>query len=636
MKTIEEMLRNLARSDVTEFAVVSDRLPCVKIGDTFHPVDDEAPSTDTILEMLVSAGGSRYVDSLGAKPVHWTLRIDGVGTLSVRALLRGDIVQARFVVTQRDAPASTRAGGRALRADIDPRGRGDGNFSPPPPPPAAAAALVEAEPVFDFDSPRATPAVPRATGSAASLDFDEPDQASGPSSDLRGRMPGADEPIELEMEHLIERTASIAPQRVSSPRIAILSDPVPPPAPVVRPTLSQEMRAVGPAGVFERFLAQARQANASDLHLVSERPSLLRVAGELVPSGDPLAPERVAEMVNRIVPERLHPTLEHDGSCDFAVNDTHGRCRVNVAKQRTGYKVCVRLIPAAIPTLASLGLPENIGAATHHHQGLILVTGPTGHGKTSTLAAVVDIINRETTHHIITVEDPVEYVHPRKRAMMSQREVGSNTRTFAAALKGSLREDPDVIVVGELRDTETVRMALSASETGHLVIGTMNTPSAAKTIDRLIDLFPPTDQAQVRMTLAGGLRLIVSQRLLPNADRTGLVAACEILPGSISLWSLIRDNKTYQIPSLQQRGKGLGITRFDDSLVDLVKAGRTSLEVAKQWAESPEEMEMTALNKRPVAVNPMQPQPGKPVGEGAKEAVAGILGKAGNLFRKGS
>jgi twitching motility protein PilT len=231
------------------------------------------------------------------------------------------------------------------------------------------------------------------------------------------------------------------------------------------------------------------------------------------------------------------------------------------------------------------------------------------------------------------VEDPIEYLHPRKKAMMSQREVGTMTKTFQSALKGSLREDPDVIVVGELRDTDTVRMALSASETGHLVIGTMNTPSAAKTIDRLIDLFPPADQAQVRMTLAGGLRLIVSQRLIPNSDRTRFVAAAELLPGSISLWSLIRDNKTFQIPSLQQRGKGIGIIRIDDSLVDLVKSGRTTLEIAKEYAENPEDVELTVLGKKPQIANPNAPPPPRPPGD--PNAVQGFLGKAGNLFRKG-
>ncbi|MDP9000626.1 MAG: Flp pilus assembly complex ATPase component TadA, partial [Myxococcota bacterium] len=206
-----------------------------------------------------------------------------------------------------------------------------------------------------------------------------------------------------------------------------------------------------------------------------------------------------------------------------------------------------------------------------------------------------------STHHIITVEDPVEYIHARKKAMISQREVGTHTRSFQAALKASLREDPDVIVVGELRDTETVRMALAASETGHLVVGTMNTPSAAKTIDRLIDLFPPADQPQVRMTLAGGLHLIVSQRLVAAAEGGAMVAAVELLPGSIALWSLIRDNKTYQIPSLQQRGKGFGIVRLDDSLADLVRAGRVTRTVALAIAENPDELDAVLSGKRPAA-----------------------------------
>jgi twitching motility protein PilT len=256
------------------------------------------------------------------------------------------------------------------------------------------------------------------------------------------------------------------------------------------------------------------------------------------------------------------------------------------------------------------------------------------------MAAIVDIINSNTTHHVITVEDPIEYIHPRKKAMMSQREVGTNTKTFAAALKGSLREDPDVIVVGELRDTETVRMALSASETGHLVLGTMNTPSAAKTIDRLIDLFPPGDQAQVRITLAGGLRLIVAQRLLPRKDGPGMVAAVELLPGSVPLWNLIRDNKTYQIPSLQQRGKGFGIIRLDDSLGDLVRAGKVTTEDAVIVADSPEELEATLAGKRPAAAPAVLPDGVKPPAEQlatpTPDAAApkGLLGRAGAFFGK--
>jgi twitching motility protein PilT len=356
---------------------------------------------------------------------------------------------------------------------------------------------------------------------------------------------------------------------------------------------------------FEALLGQARTRGASDLHLVAARPPLLRVAGELVPSGDAIDARELEIMVRSAVPARLFPDLERDGSCDFAIEHAaNGRFRVNVSRQRTGLKASLRLIGFEVPTLASLGLPDDIGKATHHHQGLIVVTGPTGHGKTSTLAAIVDLLNSETSHHIITVEDPVEYVHPRKKALISQREVGTNTRSFAAALKASLREDPDVIVVGELRDTETVRMALSASETGHLVLATMNTPSAAKTIDRLIDLFPPGDQPQVRMGLAGGLRLIVSQRLVRGVDGAKVFAAAEILPGSIALWNLIREAKTYQIPSLQQRGKAMGIVRLDDSLADLVRSGRVALEEARVYAESPDELTFVVTGRRPAPAAP--------------------------------
>jgi twitching motility protein PilT len=371
---------------------------------------------------------------------------------------------------------------------------------------------------------------------------------------------------------------------------------------------------------LDAILRSARGEGASDVHVIADRPLAVRVAGELVSRGQVLPAASIDAMLADVVPERLRSLLADQGSCDFAMDRAGiGRFRVNVSRQRTGLKGCFRCIPDELPTLASLGLPPEIERATHHHQGLVLVTGPTGHGKTTTLAAIVDIINAGTTHHVITVEDPVEFLHPRKLAMMSQREVGSHTRSFAAALKGSLREDPDVIVVGELRDTETVRMALAASETGHLVVATMNTPSAAKTIDRLVDLFPPADQQQVRMTLAGGLHLIVSQRLVPAADGKKMAVAVELLPGSVALWSLIRDNKTYQIPSLQQRGKGFGIVRIDDSLADLVRSGRISLETALTVAEAPDDLEATLGKKAPAPEPPRKPE-------------AGLLGKAGQIF----
>ncbi len=534
MKNLEQMLRELARPGVTEFAVVSERLPCVKIDGKYEPVDDSARSTDAILALLASVGGSRYVNELAERPAAWTTRVDGLGSVAVQAVLRDGRLQARFVLVNKAAV----------------------NAAPGPVAPAA-----------------------------------EPPPA-------RVHVPPVEEPGGSGSDPILR-------------------------AAVVKPVNARPVPAITS---LDAALAAGREAGASDLHLVAGRPLLLRLAGELVAHGAPIDEATVQKWIEPVVPERMRAVLTEHGSCDFALErGDHGRYRANVARQRSGLKACLRSIPGTVPTLASLGLPADIEKATHHHQGLVLVTGPTGHGKTSTLAAIVDIINAGTTHHIITVEDPVEYVHPRKKAMISQREVGSHTRSFASALKAALREDPDVIVVGELRDTETVRMALAASETGHLVVGTMNTPSAAKTIDRLIDLFPPGDQQQVRMTLAGGLHLIVSQRLVPAADGQSMVAAAELLPGSVALWSLIRDAKTYQIPSLQQRGKGFGIVRLDDSLLDLARAGRITQATATAQAENPDELEGILSGKRAPAGAAPAPKP---------EASTGLLGKAGQLFGK--
>jgi twitching motility protein PilT len=373
-------------------------------------------------------------------------------------------------------------------------------------------------------------------------------------------------------------------------------------------------------------LGHARKIEASDVHIVAERPLLFRTLGELQPEGEPMAPSTVESWAHSILPAPLREVLQSAGSCDLAYDDPKaGRFRANVSRQRTGLKICMRVIGETVPSIASLGLPESLAKATHHHQGLIVVTGPTSHGKTCTLNALLELINRTTTHHVITVEDPVEYVHPRVKAMMSQREVGTHTRSFASALKGSLREDPDVIAIGEMRDTETVRMALSASETGHLVIATMNTPSAAKTIDRLIDMFPPADQTQVRTTLAGALRMVVSQRLIARADGRGMAAAVELLPGSIALWSLIRDGKTFQIPSLQQRGKALGIIRLDDSLSQLVRDGVVSMEAARPYVETPEDFDPFGQKKGPAAPG----QPAAKANDGLFSRAQSLLGKKG-------
>jgi twitching motility protein PilT len=673
MSGAKALLQPLGTRGITEITLVSGQVAYCNGGDVPRALDAVVHATDDILQILFEAGGSRHVDTLGARPSHWTTRIDGVGGVDVTATMHGEFVQARFALRPvKDSPTPMPGSGAlgpagmplrptpiAFVAPMPPSRPAPIPFAAPRPPPITAVkpapppaaplrtakppALGSTEFSFDFalddSSGRATPTPPTPPPPPSSRAAPPPSSRAAPPSSRAAPPPSS-------------RAAPPPSSRAAPPP----SKAVPPPPPARLPLdtpfadlspfsagLAQGVTPQG-ASAFKDLLLTARSLRASDLHLVAGRPPAYRIAGELANRGAPIDATRLAQMILPRVPPRLLASLESDGSADFALEEPGaGRFRVNVSRQRTGLKAAFRLIPNEIPTLESLGLPDAIGLATHHHQGLIVITGPTGHGKTTTLAAIVDILNRETARHVITVEDPVELVHPRKKAMMSQREVGTHTRSFQSALKASLREDPDVIVVGELRDTETVRMALAASETGHLVIGTMNTPSAAKTIDRLIDLFPPGDHAQVRMTLAGGLRLVVGQRLLPSADRTQLVAAAELLPGSLALWNLIRDSRTFQIPSLQQRGKGLGIIRLDDSLAALVQSNRTSLEAALAAAEAPAELEARLRSgKRPSSIPPARDSipdeashdritspPNPPPKQGLFERAGALLGKRG-------
>lgn len=356
-------------------------------------------------------------------------------------------------------------------------------------------------------------------------------------------------------------------------------------------------------GRLREILVTARQQGASDVHVMAGNPVRMRRCGALEPFGAPLGPTELEAMAAPLLQPEHAAQLEALGYADLAADvDGAGRLRVNVSRQRTGLKLCFRLVVSEPPSVAALGLPPEVHKLTMHHQGLVIISGPNGHGKTTSMAALVDMFNVDHALHIITVEDPVEVVHPRKRAIVTQREVGAHTRSFARALTAALREDPDVIAIGELRDRETVEMALSASETGHLVLATMSTPSGAKTIDRLIDMFPPDDQAQVRATLAGALKLVLSQRLLRRADGQGLVAAFEMITGGIPLWSLIRDNKLFQLPSLLQRGRNFGMLGLDDSLRELLTQGAIERDEALVYAEDPK------------ALAPREPSPEPPSG----------------------
>ncbi|MFB1480185.1 PilT/PilU family type 4a pilus ATPase [Corallococcus sp. RDP092CA] len=649
MKPLAELLRHLSRPGITELALASGRPPMVRGANGYEPVDPGALSTDELVKALHAMVGAARASTVSETPVQWQVNATGLGSLNIAAVRRGELMNVRLTRGAEgaaQAPAAPAAPSRTPYAEVPAVAAQAPSRTPYAGVPAVAAQAPSRTPYAGVPAVTtpdvaARAAQPGGVGSGATAQPGgfgaggaPPRGASGPAgaSPQAGAASayGAAAPHAGATGYAGAPTHAGAATHTGATAHAGAAAHAPtganPPARII--PISRAASA--PGRDLAVLLEQARSMNASDLHLVAGRPPLLRLAGELLPQDTPLSPETVERLLLPIIPERLRHVLEKDGSVDFALDsEDTGRFRVNVGRQRTGLKGTFRVIAREIPTLESLGLPPDIAKATHHHQGLIVLTGPSGHGKTSTLAALVDIINRETTHHVLTVEDPVEYVHPRKRALISQREVGTNTRTFASALKGSLREDPDVIVVGELRDTETVRMALAASETGHLLISTMNTPSAAKTIDRLIDLFPPGDQQQVRLSLSSGLRLIVSQRLMPSADGKSMVAAAEVLTGSVALGNLIRDNKTYQIPSLQQRGKSLGIIRFEDSLADLARSGRATLETVKGFAENPDEIEAMVTGKRPGSAPTVPPPASAQEGARMLSKVGSLLGKKG-------
>jgi twitching motility protein PilT len=382
------------------------------------------------------------------------------------------------------------------------------------------------------------------------------------------------------------------PSRVE--RAVILSVPPPP---------AEEL------SIIEPYLAMALANGASDILLVPGRSPLLRVASDLLPKGPAIAPAQMAQLVSAVVPSRLVARLERDGHCNFSIaHAVHGRFRAHVSRQRSGVKITLRAVPREVPTLSSLGLPDTLAHVARMHSGLVLVTGPAGHGKSCTVAALVDLLNGGTHGHIVTIEDPMEHVHSRKRALVSQREVGIHTKSVATGLAAALREDPSVIVVGELTSAEVIRAALAAAESGYLVLATLAATGVARAIDRIIDTFPAGEQSHVRSVLAGVLRLSMGQRLVPSSDRTRLHVAVELLPASVALYSLVRDGKTAQIPGLMQRGKALGIVRLDESLAELARTSKVTLDTAKQYAEVPAELEASVRGKRDEAGKSLAPR----------------------------
>lgn len=341
---------------------------------------------------------------------------------------------------------------------------------------------------------------------------------------------------------------------------------------------------------IDAFFKLMLEEGASDLHIVAGSQPILRVRGEMERvKYDILDNDTLKAMLYEIAPEEKIKVFEETGDIDFGYEIPGiARFRANFFLQKYGIGAVFRLIPAEIITIEQLGLPPVCKKFAMLHKGLVLVTGPTGSGKSTTLAAIIDYANKNRKDHIITIEDPIEFVHKSQGCVVNHREVGTHTRSFAAALRGALREDPDIVLVGEMRDLETIQLALEAASTGHLVFGTLHTTNAPKTVDRIIDVFPSHQQAQIRTTLSESLKGVIAQNLFKRVDKKGRCAALEILVCTYAVGALIREAKTHQIPSSMQTGKKYGMQTLDDAIMELL---------LKKWI-SPEDAYDKAVDKQ--------------------------------------
>jgi twitching motility protein PilT len=392
--------------------------------------------------------------------------------------------------------------------------------------------------------------------------------------------------------------STAAPRPAPTPPPVAAAKPKPAAAPVAAAAASAGPDPIGSASDFavstdtdrarfEAILRSAIAQGASDVHLHEGAQARIRIAGRLVAHEEQmLGPEAAERMVLSFLTEAQREALAVRGELDVCHTFPGiGRFRANLYRGLRGLDGVFRFITAEPPTLEQLGLPARLAKFTTYHQGMVVVTGPSGSGKSSTMAALVNLINEERREHILTIEDPIEYVHTSKRCLVNQRSAGNHTQSFARALRAALREDPDVIVIGELRDLETVSLALSAAETGHFVLATLHTDNSIRTVNRLVGSFPADQQDQVRTMLSESLRAVISQRLLPRADGKGRVAALETMIVTRAVANLIRENKTFQIHSILQTGAAQGMSLLDNSIRELVSKGVVKAEDAARYVE---------------------------------------------------
>ncbi len=356
--------------------------------------------------------------------------------------------------------------------------------------------------------------------------------------------------------------------------------------------------------ILEQLLQAAVDRNASDVHIKMDSVPFFRVDGEMIPRKRSLSANDVLEIVEEILDGRQQNELEEKGEVDLAFSSPElGRFRVNVFKQRGNVSVVMRRIKDDIPDFDSLHLPHAVERFSEMQRGLVLITGTTGSGKSTTLASIINRINKKRKCHIVTIEDPIEFTHHDDKAVVNQREIAIDTQSFSSALKAVMRQDPDVILVGEMRDLDTFQAAISAAETGHLVFSTLHTSNAMQTIDRIVDLFPSNQQDQIRSQLSLNLKAVMCQRLLPRASGKGRVPACEVLMVSPSVRKLIKDNRIERIPLAIQQGRDEGMQGFNDSLYGLLKAKLINEDIAEEASDNPAEL---ALMLQGIQLNQMR------------------------------
>lgn len=344
---------------------------------------------------------------------------------------------------------------------------------------------------------------------------------------------------------------------------------------------------------IEDALTLAKQKDASDIHISPGNPLMLRIDGELIPQSEFfLKPTEINGILRPVMTDEQFAQLEEIGELDFAFSvPGFSRIRANVFRQRGTYAAALRILSYEVPQPETLGIPKPVVDLTLKRRGLVLVTGATGSGKSTTLASLIEIIANRDRKNIITLEDPIEYLHSNKKAIVSQREIGCDTGSYASALRAALRQDPDVILVGEMRDLETISTAITAAETGHLVFSTLHTNSAADAIDRMIDVFPPHQQQQIRIQLAGVLEGVIAQQLMPRSDTSGRVAAFEVLLANSAVRNLIREGKSFQLPSIIQTSKKEGMQTMDDAITNIFYRSQISALTAITYAHDSESMQ---------------------------------------------